>query len=70
MIADFYTKLLQGENYYKLKQVIMGHDNMPVDERVGEDNKKATGHTTINSVSRNKGKVRGDYEYKVSNNFN
>ena len=40
MIADFYTKPLQDKSYYKMRQVIMGHSNMPIEERVGEHYKK------------------------------
>ena len=32
IVADFYTKPLQGEHYYKLRNIIMGHDTMPVEE--------------------------------------
>ena len=33
MIADFYTKPLQGRKYYRLRNIIMGYDTMPVEER-------------------------------------
>ena len=42
MIADFYTKPLQGKNFYKMRQMIMGHSTMPVKERVGDHHKKVT----------------------------
>ena len=34
MIADYYTKPLQGKQFMKLRSVIMGHETLPMEERV------------------------------------
>ena len=70
MIADFYTKPLQGKSYYKMRQYIMGHDTMLVEERVSGSNEMATEHSTKVTGSRNKNRTSKDHIYKVSNNFN
>ena len=36
MIVDYYTKPLQGKQFYNLRSIIMGHKNMEIKERVGE----------------------------------
>lgn len=37
MIADFYTKPLQGSLFKKLRDIIMVHTAIPVEERVEEN---------------------------------
>ena len=37
MIVDYYTKPLQGKQFYNLRSIIMGHKNMEIKERVGEN---------------------------------
>ena len=39
MIADFYTKPLQGSLFEKMRDIIMGLAPFPDEERVGEDEK-------------------------------
>ena len=34
MIADVYTKPIQGKQFYKLRNIKMGHDTIPVEECV------------------------------------
>ena len=34
MIADYYTKPLQGSQFMKLRSIIMGHQSLPIEERV------------------------------------
>ena len=46
MIADLYTKPIQGKQFYKLRNIIMGHDTMPVDECVETSDKMTTGTST------------------------
>lgn len=70
MVADFYTKPLQGEHYYKLRQIIMGHDTMPVEERVSDSEKVTTEHGTGKTISRKQRTLNHNAQYKVSNNFN
>ena len=70
MVADFYTKTLQGKHYYKLRNLIMGHDNMPVEERVEENDKKATEQDISPTVSKSKRREITKYGMKVSSNFN
>ena len=41
MIADFYTKPIQGKQFYKLRNVIMGHDTMPAEKCIGTTDKIA-----------------------------
>ena len=69
MIVDFYTKLLQGKNYYKMRQVIMGHSTMPAEEPVGEHHKNATEHSTDPTVRKKVSSSSSKHIYKVSNNF-
>ena len=49
MIADFYTKPIQGKQFYKLRNIIMGHDTIPVEECVGTSDKMTTGTSTNRS---------------------
>ena len=70
MIADFYTKPLQGKNYYKMRQMIMGHVTMPAEERVGKYNKKLTGHSNNTTARKEISINHRKHIYKVSNNFN
>ena len=70
MIADFYTKPLRGKHFYRLRNIIMGHDTMPAEECVGFSDKKATGTSTKKDVSRKVKNMSIRNEYKVSNNFN
>ena len=70
IIADFYTKPLQGKNYYKMRQMIMGHSTMSVKERIGDHQKNATEHGTDSTVLKKTNKTSSEHIYKVSNNFN
>ena len=65
MVADFYTKPLQGKQFYHFRNLIMGHNTMPAEERVEE---RTTVHHMDPTVSKKKG--RTTYGYKISNNFN
>ena len=65
MVADFYRKPLQGKQFYHFRNLIMGHNTMPVEERVEE---RTTVHHMDPTVS--KKKCRTTYGYKISNNFN
>ena len=69
MIADFYTKPIQGKQFCKLRNVIMGHDTMPAEECVGTSDKITTGMSTNKQVSRKKSKISTNYGYRISNNF-
>ena len=46
MIADFYTKPLQGKHFYDLRQLIMGHSNITVEEHVEGNDHEATDNDT------------------------
>ena len=69
MVTDFYTKPLQGKHYYKLRNAIMGHGPMPAEECVGISDNKATGTSTMKSVSKQNKRNSTRNIYKVSNNF-
>ena len=69
MIADFYTKPIQGKQFYKLRNVIIGHDTIPVEECVGTRDKMTTGMSTKRQVSKKHSKVNTKYGYHISNNF-
>ena len=84
MIADFYTKPLQGKHFYQLRNIIMGHSSLPVEECVEGSNEMATDKATKSYVNKqgikeqavdktHKYKARRNtmgLKYKVSNNFN
>ena len=36
MIADYFTKPLQGSQFIKLRNIFMGHHKLPIEECVGE----------------------------------
>ena len=67
MIADFYTKPLLGEHYYKLRNIIMEHDTLPVEEGVEMSDNLAADISTKRAV---RTKMSTKYGFKVSNNFN
>ena len=69
MIADFYTKPLQGKQFYKLRDVIMALDTSTVKECVEGNDEKATVDRTRKPVSRKHGTGNQDTKYKISNNF-
>ena len=69
MIANFYTKPLQGKQHYNLRNIIIGHDNVPVEECVETSDNMATGKYTIGKVSKKNSRTSTKYGYKVSNNF-
>ena len=47
----------------------MGHDTLPVEERVEENTKVTTSNSTVKPVSKKNNRVRTMTTYKVSNNF-
>ena len=71
MVADFYTKPLQGKHYYKLRNAIMGHGPMPAEECVETSDNKATRTDIKKSVSRKLHQKYTECTYKIStsNNF-
>ena len=46
MVADFYTKPLQGKQFYRLRNIIMGLSTSTVKECVEKDTKVATADST------------------------
>ena len=48
----------------------MGHDYMPVEERVEENDKEATEQDTSSTVRKSKRREITKYGMKVSSNFN
>jgi len=64
MIADYYTKPLQGKQFMKLRSVIMGHETLPMEERVGN---KSIGYVMptgdLNFKHNGKDKARNDHAY-------
>ena len=69
MIADFYTKPLQGKHFYKLRNLIMGHNTMPVEECVENGDKQATSISTKKQVSKKSSRIGINQQYKISSNF-
>ena len=69
MIADFYTKPLQGKQFNTLRQIIMGHGTVAAEERVGSEAKLTTGNRTKIVVSKVHSREVTKYGYKVSNNL-
>ena len=69
MIANFYTKPLQGKHFYNLRQLIMGHSNIAVEERVEGNDNKTTDNSTNKQVSKTRSREVTNYGYKVSSNF-
>ena len=69
MIADFYTKPLQGKQFYTLRQIIMGHGTVAAEERVGSEAKWTTDNHTKKVVSKVHRREVTKYGYKVSNNL-
>ena len=69
MIDEFYTKSLQGKNYYKLRNIIMGLSTMPLKESVGISNKKTTDIHTIKSVTKKYSNKVSNQQYRLSSNF-
>ena len=68
MIADFYTKPLQGKQFYRWRNLIMGNSKSTVQECVGNSDKVTTVENAKKTVSRNTSRIFGS-KYKVSNNF-
>ena len=66
MIADFYTKPLQGKQFYYLRDMIMGHTNMAVKERVEEKEQEA--QNKKQNTKKSTAHI-GAQQYKISNNF-
>ena len=69
MVADFYTKPLQGKQFYTLRQIIMGHSTVAAEERVGSEAKLTTDNHTKKPVSKVYSRDVTKYGYKVSSNF-
>ena len=69
MIANFYIKLLQGKQYYNLRQLIMGHSPLVVEERVERKTESTTIDRTGKPVSKAIRRELTTCGYKVSNNF-
>ena len=69
MIADFYTKLLQGKQFYKLRNITIGHSTIPAEECVEISDQMATDDGTIKPVSRKSSKNDIKQQYEVSSNF-
>ena len=69
MIADFYTKPLQGKQFYKLRKLIMGHSTMPVEECIENGDKQATSTSTDKQVSKKSSRIGINQQYKICNNF-
>ena len=69
MIADFYTKPLQDKHYYRLRNIIMGHSTIPVEECVEISDEKATGVCTNKRVSKKNSIKIGTQQYEISSNF-
>ena len=69
MIAGFYTKSLQGMQFYNLRKIIMGHCNVSVEERVEDKNNPATDHVTTKHVSTKRSKKGTVQGIRVSSNF-
>ena len=69
MIADFYTKPIQGKQFYKLRSIIMDHDAMPLEECVKNSDKKTTGMGSKKRVSRKTSRLNSSHGYQISNNF-
>ena len=65
MIADYYTKPLQGSLFRKMRDIIMGHIAFPDEERVGLGEKGELGEE---KVSVNLG-ASENYNGDVSNNI-
>ena len=57
MIADFFTKPLQGGLFKYLRDIIMGHSKLPSEERVEINNKKV-------KVTKNKKKCEKKFTEK------
>ena len=69
MIADFYTKLLQGKQFYRLRGIIMGEHASTAKECVEENSEKDTVEHTTNPVSRKASRRSTTTSYHVSSNF-
>ena len=69
MIADFYTKPLQGKHLYSLRQQIMGHRELSVQEHVENNEELTTNNAANKHVSRKQLKDNQNGAFKVSNNF-
>ena len=74
-IRYFFTKnVINRENmelkhYYRLRNIIMGHDTIPAEECVGISNERATGTGTKKNVHKKVKNMSISNKYKVSNNF-
>ena len=69
MIADFYTKPLQGKQFYRLRGIIMGEHTSTVKEHVEENSEKDTVDHTTKLVSRKASRGSITTSYRVSSNF-
>ena len=69
MIANFYTKPLQGKQLYRLRDIIMGKDTSTVKECVDGSSIKDTIDSTKKHVSRKRSKGKSDTGYCISSNF-
>ena len=69
MIANFYTKPLQGKQYYNLRQIIMGHSPVVVEKRVENKIELTTYDSTVKPVRRTHSREITSFAYKVSSNL-
>ena len=65
MTADFYTKQLQGKQFYRLINIIMGRDTSTVKECVEENSVKDTVDSTMKHVS----KKMSEREYQAQDSI-
>ena len=63
-IADFFTKSIQGKQFYKLRNIVMGHDTIPVDECVETSDEMTTGTSTKKRVGKNNSRVSMRHGYR------
>ena len=69
MIADFHTKSLQGKQFYKLRDIIMGNTVSTAKEYVEENRAKDTVASTERHVSKKRPVKVPNMEYRISSNF-
>ena len=66
MIADYYTKPLQGSLFKKMRDILMGHTAFPDEERVGIGGKGGSGEEKMSIDLDTSANYSGDVSSKLA----